>query len=481
MTAPGVVAKPAPLPQGKEKYPPFREFKGKDGRWVAEQPSGESEMRLNLHSGQTRVWESEKRIVVMQGSIQVGKTVLGPPWLEREIGVRGAGDYLAVTSTFPLMESKMLPELKQEFEQRLGWGVYKAASRIFESHDRLRGAPASRIIVGSAQNPESLAAATANAAWCDELGQHQFSRAAWDEVLRRLSLSRGRVLGTTTLYEFGWYKLELYDKWRAGDPDIDIIEVDALANPAFPIEEYEDAKKRMPRWKFNMFYRGIFEKPAGIIYDSFDESVCVIPRFELSKTWPRYVGHDFGPNNTAAVWYAQDPVTGWLYVYQAYLSGGQSSYDHSQKFKALSVGENIVKRVGGAHGEQGWRDAFTAAGWPISESRLTVNGGAPGSVEVGIDTVYGWHKRNAIFVFNDVKLYLDEKLSYSRKLDDAYQPTDEIDNKSSFHLMDAERYLLSDFGPERIVGQNQVVKVLRPWHKPEREGRRRSGYAGRRR
>ena len=436
------------------KYPPYREF------------LADGEMRLNLHTGQTRVWESKRRIIIMQGSVQVGKTCFGPDWLEREIGYRGAGDYLSVTSTFPLMNLKMLPELKEVFERIHRWGTYKAADRIFESHDRLRGAPASRIIVGSAQNPESLASATAKAAWCDELGQHQFNRAAWDEVIRRLSLSRGRVLGTTTLYEFGWYKLELYDKWKSGDPEIDIIEVDALENPAFPVEEYEEAQKRMPRWKFNMFYRGIFEKPAGIIYDSFDETVCVIPRYSLPESWPRYVGHDFGPNNTAAVWYAQDPVTGWLYVYRAYLSGGLRAYDHAQKFKALSVGENIVKRVGGAHAEEGWRESFRAAGWPITESRLTVNGGASGSVEVGIDTVYGWHKRNAIFVFSDVKLYLDEKLSYSRKLDDAYQPTEEIDNKSHFHAMDAERYLITDFGPERVVGQNQLVEVVRKWAEP---------------
>ena len=223
------------------KHPPFREFL----------PNGE--MRLNLHEGQTRGWESEKRFVILQASVQWGKTCLGPHWLEREMGYRGAGDYLAVTSTFPLMNLKMLPELKEVFERILRWGAYKAADRIFESHERLRGAPASRIIVGSAQNPESLASATAKAAWLDELGQHQFNRGAWEEVLRRLSLSRGRVFGTTTLYEFGWYKLELYDKWRAGDPDIDIIAGDALQNPAFPVEEYEEAKKRMPRWKFNMF------------------------------------------------------------------------------------------------------------------------------------------------------------------------------------------------------------------------------------
>ena len=271
--------------------------------------------------------------------------------------------------------------------------------------------------------------------------------------MRRVAITQGRVLVTTTLYEFGWFKTEIYDRWRAGDPDIEVVQGDSTQNPAFPKEEYERAKSLLPRWKFNLFYRGIYEKPAGLIYDAFDEAVCAVQRFELPASWPRYVGHDFGPNNTAAVWYAQDPGTGFLYVYRAYLAGGLSAYDHAQKFKQLSFGETIVKRVGGIHSEEGWRESFTAAGWPISEPRER-------EVEVGINTVYGWHKRNALFVFKDVGLYLDEKLAYSRKLDDDYQPTVVIDNKSRFHLMDAERYLLSDFGPERLVGYNERVKVV---------------------
>ena len=83
-------------------------------------------------------------------------------------------------------------------------------------------------------------------------------------------------------------------------------------------------------------------------------------------------------------------------------------------------------------------------------------------VEAGINRVYGWHQQNKLFVFDDLEDYLDEKMSYSRKLDDDYQPTLDIDNKSKFHLMDAERYLLSDFAPETLEN-NQVTPVHRNW------------------
>ena len=433
----------------KVKIVPFREVKN-------------GELKVNFHPGQTRVMESRKRFVAMIAGTQSGKTACGPHWLWREMVERGEGDYLAVTATFPLLRLKMLPELQLVFSTLLRVMEWKASDKVFESHERVRGGPAYRIIVGSAANPESLESATAKAAWCDEAGQSQWKREAWDAVLRRLSLSQGRVLVTTTPYELGWFKTEVYDRWQQGAPDIEVVQVDSTVNPAFPEAEYRRAMETMPRWKFNMFYRGVFERPAGVIYDAFDEAVCVIPRFVLPLSWPRYVGHDFGPQNTAGLWLAQDPQTGYLYAYREYLEGGLSMYDHAQKWKAMSRGETVVKRVGGSNTEDGWRESATAAGWPISKPRES-------EVEVGINIVYGWHQQNKLFVFNDLKRYLDEKLTYSRKLDDDYQPTEQIDNKSRFHLMDSERYILSDFGPERVPGQ-RGLRIQTFGRLKEREG-----------
>lgn len=402
-------------------------------------------LRLNFHHGQTQAWECEKKWIFLVSGTQGGKTSWAPHWLEREIRDKGPGDYLAITATFPLLRLKMKPEFLYVFDTLHKLGVWHEADKIFTSHERYHGAEAWRVVFGSATNPESIESATAKAAWLDELGQEQFRRASWDAILRRLSLSEGRILGTTTPYGWGWFKSEVYDPWRAGrSPDVEIIQVDSIANPAFPIGEWNRAKRTLPNWKFNLFYRGLFDRPAGQIYDAFDEDVCKIPRFDLPKAWPRYVGHDFGPNNTAAVWYAQDPTTGWLYMYRSYKEGGLSAFDHAKKFKELSEGENVIRRVGGANHEQGWRESFLAAGWPILNPREH-------EVEVGINRVYAWHKSNRLYVFEDQYEYIDEKQSYSRQLDDQYQPTDKIQNKSSFHLMDAERYVISDFAPEAIL------------------------------
>ena len=120
-----------------------------------------------------------------------------------------------------------------------------------------------RIILRSAQSEGGLESATALTAWLDECGQDKFKLSDWEAVLRRLSLTEGRVLGTTTIYNLGWLKSQVYDRWKNGDPDFDVIQFKSIENPAFPMEEYRRAKRTPPLWKFRMFYEGESDRPAG--------------------------------------------------------------------------------------------------------------------------------------------------------------------------------------------------------------------------
>ena len=60
------------------------------------------------------------------------------------------------------------------------------------------------------------------------------------------------------------------------------------------------------------------------------------------------------------------------------------------------------------------------------------------------------------------KYYLDEKTSYSWELDEgSYEPIPgKIQNKSRYHLMDAERYILSDFLPDIPYGRGAGKEVI---------------------
>jgi hypothetical protein len=100
----------------------------------------------------------------------------------------------------------------------------------------------------------------------------------------------------------------------------------------------------------------------------------------------------------------------------------------------------LPNAVGGSGSEDQWRNEFRAGGLAVKEPPIT----GVDSVEVGIDRVYGAHARNEILVFEDLDGYLEQKLTYSREVDENGNPTEKIEDKDTFHFMDAERYILSE-------------------------------------
>ncbi len=422
---------------------PFREIK--DGV-----------LRLNLHRGQTRAHLSKKRKVVVLAGSQSGKTCYIPHWLDREIHTKGPGDYLLGTSSFPMLTRKLLPEFLYVFADLFHYGTYNSYEKIFTFNQEQRqkndyvlfpdADVRTRVIIGSAQNPESLESATVKGAALDECGQNMFKRETHEAVERRTLINQARILYTTSLYNLGWVKTDLYDPWfNKTNLDIDVIQFDSIENPAFPIEEYERMKATMPSWKFDLFHRGRFTRPAGMIYNAFDSATQIIPPFDIPNNWPRYVGHDFGPTNTVALWAAMNPATTELFIYREYVMGGLSTFEHVNNWIELSQGERIDTRYGGSQTEDGWRGDYTQAGWRIDKPLIS-------SVEAGIQKVYSYEKLGKKKVFSTCQNYISEKQSYSRELDDMYNATDKIENKSIYHLMDAERYLVSQFNPVGILG-----------------------------
>jgi len=417
---------------------------------------------LHMHEGQQKAYLSEAREILVLAGSKGGKTCMGPDWLYREMTLKGPGDYLIGTATFPLLNLKVLPEFLKLFQDILGLGVWRDKDKIFRFHDG-----ETRVIFFSATNPESIESATAKAAWLDEAGQKQFRHQTKEAVERRLTLHQGRILYTTTPYGLGWLKTDVYDRAQQPGSDIQVINFKSTMNPLFPVEEYERQKAKMPPWKFRMFFDGLFDRPVGLVYDAFDEATCKVPRVPIPNSWPVYVGHDFGAANPAAMFYAQDPATGYFYAWREYRPRtGKSVAERVADFREIVAGRTVLKRAGGSHQEEEIREAYRAHGWPIVE---------PGrrTVEEQIQRVYALHRLNKLFVFDDLKEYLDEKLSYSYTLDEKYQPLDEIEDKNDFHLMDAERYILSDFTPETEEHHGDIVVTDRlaslrsvhpPWH-----------------
>ncbi len=397
-------------------------------------------LRYHFHPGQLQAWDSERRFVVVLSGTQGGKTVSGPPWLHREIKRCGPGDYLVVTPTFALLDKKALPEFIKLFVDYLGLGRYIGSptrrfevspigqKRLFNDYGR---AYKTTIWFGYAADPDSLESATAKAAWLDEAGQRVFRQESYEAVMRRLSIHQGRMLITTTPYYHGWLKTRFWDQ-RHTDPDVDLVHFESIMNPAFPHEEWERARRELPPWRFDMFYRARFTRPAGLIYNSFDSDTMTCRPFVVPPEWPRYLGLDFGGVNTAGVFIAQRPEDGQLFLYREYFGGDATAASHAAAILEGEPGE--FEAFGGAPGEQQWRDEFTAAGLRIRRPLVS-------DVEVGINRVYALFASGRLTIFDNCGGILDELANYSRVTDENSNPLEAIADKSKYHRLDALRYV----------------------------------------
>ncbi len=420
------------------------------------------QIQANLHFGQQAAIDSRKQVVVVLAGTQSGKTSFGPIWMYFEIRRMGQGDYLVAAPTFPLLRAKVKDEFLRLFEQMLGAGKWNEADYEFtfypEWEQEIFGEDydpysSTRVIFKHASNPSALEGFTAKAAWLDEAGQDEFKLGSWYAIRRRLSLASGldpeeegnewmdgmaggRILITTTPYNLGWLYKKIYLPWmdaKKEHEEFDIVNFRSIDNPSFSVKEWERAKADLQPWYFDMMYQGIFQRPAGLIYDTWDESFKV-PRFNIPDTWERYVGLDFGPNNTVAVFYAKDPKHNKFYLYRTYKGGKRTALNH---VKRLLEGEPKLSGVwGGAGNEDQWRHEFTKAGMRVVKSSVS-------DVEIGIGRVYAAHQASQLYVFSDLEMYIDEKTTYSRKVDEEGEPLSEIKNKNDFHFMDAERYFIT--------------------------------------
>ena len=266
---------------------------------------------------------------------------------------------------------------------------------------------------------------------------------ALEAVLRRLSISQGRILGTTTPYNLGWLKQQVYDVWRKGDKNYQVVQFASTMNPRFPRAEYDRAKATLPAWKFEMFYNGNFTRPAGMIYGDFTAAHKVEP-FDLPPEWPRWVGIDPGPNHTAVLWAAEDTAKKCLYIYREYLEGDRTTPEHVKAVKDATGKERVIAWALGQKGEKQYRLDWDEAG--IDAEAPPIH-----EVEPGIDRVISLLKTYRLYAFDTCTGTLDQLGIYARKLDGAGQVTDVIKDKDSFHFLDALRYLVLRY-TERTAG-----------------------------
>lgn len=395
---------------------------------------------IHPHEGQWRAWQSLKRFILMLAGTQGGKTSFLPWWLAREIMNCGAGDYLAITTSYDLFKLKFLPEMRNVFEHTLKIGRWWAGDRIIEicdpdgnflakhANDQMWG----RVILRSVQGKGALESATAKAAIFDEAGQDEATLEDWEAIIRRLSLAQGRCLIGTTLYNLGWLKSELYDPWVRGEADdVEVIQFASVLNPSFPVEEFERVQERMQDWRFQMFYLGQFAMPPSMIYG------CVtldhwIDDFDIPYNWPIVVGVDPSGGHCATLWLAQNPETAEWFAYREGLDYGETTREHVERAQRMILKSSSPEFVGGGPSESQERRDWADNGIFLAKPSIM-------NVDPGIDRAVGLFKRNKLKLFKSLRMLRDEIGSYRRKTDEQGKILAEIEDKRKYHLLDCLR------------------------------------------
>lgn len=407
-------------------------------------------LHFYFHTHQRRTWDSARRFVAMLAGKQGGKTIYGPAHTFREIQKRGAGDYLVASATFELFNLKLLPVMKQFFVRDLKIARYWPSSRILElcnpetgefgavyshDHELMWG----RIILRSADSEEGLQSASALWLWGDEAGLYESN--VWKDLRGRLSLAAGGALITTSIYDLGWLKQQIYDPWKNGEPEIDVIQFSSRESPFFSQAEYESLRRSMQSYQFKMDYDAQFERPPAAIYEDFvdklrEDGGHKVKRFIIPAEWPRVASIDPGVVNPGKIWVAHDPKEDVYYIYRAEKGGKRrTSKEHGADDVALARagGERVIWWAVGAKSEKYWREDYKAAG------ALNVREPDISDVEEGIDRGTQLIKQRRVFIFDDLVEFVDEIMRYSRVIKDG-EVTKDIKDKSTYHLMDAYRY-----------------------------------------
>jgi hypothetical protein len=385
--------------------------------------------------------------------------------MSREIG--GAGDYLAISATNDLFIAKMLPAIKQFFVNDLGIAKYWPGDRIFELCDPLTGKFGAthshdyekmwgRIILRTAESEAGMQSFSAKAAWMDEPGL--YDARVWKDVRGRVSLAAGPVLGTTTPYDMGWLKQQIFDPWIQagveGHAEIDVINFISTVNPFFSQTEYDSLQKSMQPYQFAMDYKAEFGRPPAAIYEDFvdayrddEQSGHKVRRFQLPADWPRMVAVDPGIVNPGKIWVAHDPKEDVYYLYRAAKGGKRrDAKEHARDDVALAKEhrERVIWWAVGAKAEKYWREDYKAAG------ALGVREPDTMDVEEGIDRLTQLIRQHRLYVFDDLRDWIDEIMSYSREIKNG-EVTKNIKDKATFHLMDASRYFAVQVVKKRTV------------------------------
>lgn len=208
-------------------------------------------------------------------------------------------------------------------------------------------------------------------------------------------------------------------------------------------------------------FLGLWAAPEGAIYEVFEEARHKVEAFTPPPLWPRAVGIDPLGAYIGGVFVAYDVANQRLNVYREYLEPfGITTRKHCENllelagydaggYKQRLDAENIAAWVGGGPSERQARLDWEDNGIPLLESGVF-------EVWSGIDRIIELLDTGRLVIHDCCPNLLSEIGSYRRTLKNGI-PTDNIENKDTYHLLDALRYIVAWL--TKPIEQNTVSEM----------------------
>ena len=213
---------------------------------------------VSFHPIQFDAFNFKTQYAAAIAGIQSGKTFLGCYWIANQISQYQDESFLIAAPSYKMLQQSTLQKFFQEFPQFRKW--YK------EQKQEIQLPTGGTNFVRSMDNPLSVEGMTIRAAWLDEAGQMPLM--SWTVVRSRTSITRGKVLITTTPYNMGWLYQNFYLPWQRGeDEDLSVFTWPSISNPYFDKDFFLKEKKRLKPEEFSRRYEGTFAKMEGLVYD----------------------------------------------------------------------------------------------------------------------------------------------------------------------------------------------------------------------
>lgn len=435
-----------------------------------------------LHEKQLEWWNATELTTIGLAGTQGGKTAMLPYLLLKDVieaapfvKKLGYGRAIYASPTLTLLQAQALPALELLWCEQLKLGTLLRGSKprlvlSKEGSEELFGVNVPFTVhCAYTSDPNNVESITACAAAWDEAGQKLNKELAYEAIMRRLKAARsagyGRLRIGTTPYEHGWLLHRLVSKakgrqpvgkWSTDgdDPSIRVINWPSWSNPLLDEQECRRELKDMPEWRWEMMYLGRFTKPAGVVYDCFDED-NLVDKFPIPPEWPIFIGLDFGLLNTAAVVIAEETNKDKLGRYTRVPTGRYyliETFHANEGTERATTGEHISRvhakirsvapdwtgeasALGGSHNEKDSRDLWSGLGQPVAEPSIS-------EVDAQIACVYAALKTGRLKIFRGLRPVINELENFSYKVDpETAKPMEEFDGEQKYHHLAALRYV----------------------------------------